>query len=36
MVVRDDREDVDPKVCTTAHTALIKAAAQDPEVRCAE
>jgi penicillin-insensitive murein DD-endopeptidase len=32
MVVRDDREDVDPKVWTPAHTALIKAAAQHPEV----
>jgi penicillin-insensitive murein endopeptidase len=32
MIVRGDRKDVDPKVWTPAHTALIKAAAQDPEV----
>jgi len=32
MIVREDRKDVDPKVWTPAHTALIKAAAQDPEV----
>jgi penicillin-insensitive murein DD-endopeptidase len=32
MIVRDDRKDVDPKVWTPAHTALIKAAAQDTEV----
>jgi len=32
MVVRDDRKDVDPKIWTPAHVALIKAAAQDPEV----
>jgi len=32
MVVRDDRRDVDPKVWTPAHTALIRAAAEDPAV----
>jgi penicillin-insensitive murein endopeptidase len=32
MIVRDDRKEVDPRVWTSAHTALIKAAAQDPEV----
>ena len=32
MVVADSRKDVDPKVWTPAHFAVIKAAAQDPEV----
>jgi len=32
MVVAPDRKDVDPKVWTSAHTALIKAAAEEPEV----
>jgi penicillin-insensitive murein DD-endopeptidase len=32
MVVADDRRDVDPKVWTPAHFAVLKAAAQDPEV----
>jgi penicillin-insensitive murein endopeptidase len=32
MIVREDRKDVDPKAWTPAHTALIKAAAQDTEV----
>src|SRR5262249_23923105 len=32
MVVAEDRKDVDPNVWTPAHTALIKAAAQDPVV----
>jgi penicillin-insensitive murein endopeptidase len=32
MVVAPDRKDVDPNVWTPAHTALIKAAAQEPEV----
>jgi len=32
MVVAEDRLDVDPKVWTTAHVAVIKAAAQDPVV----
>jgi len=32
MVVADDRRDVDPKVWTPAHVALIKTAARDPEV----
>ena len=33
MVVAADRKDVDPKVWTPAHGALIKAAAQDPQVQ---
>jgi penicillin-insensitive murein endopeptidase len=32
MVVAPDRKDVDPNVWTPAHSALIKAAAQEPEV----
>ncbi len=32
MMVRNDRLDVDPKVWTRSHTAVIKAAAEDPEV----
>lgn len=32
MIVRPDRLDVDAKVWTPAHVAVIKAAAQDPEV----
>jgi penicillin-insensitive murein endopeptidase len=32
MVVADDRKDVDPKVWTPAHLAIIKAAASDPLV----
>ena len=32
MVVAEDRQDVDPKVWTPAHVALIKAAAEDPGV----
>ncbi len=32
MVVADNRKDVDPKVWTPAHLALIKAAAEDPRV----
>ena len=32
MVVAEDRTDVDPKVWTPAHVAVIKAAAQDPVV----
>ena len=32
MVVAPDRKDVDPNVWTPAHTGLIKAAAQEPEV----
>ena len=32
MVVSEDRKDVDPKVWTPAHGAIIKAAAQDPIV----
>src|SRR6195256_2891226 len=32
MVVADSRKDVDPKVWTTAHFAIIKAAADDPLV----
>jgi penicillin-insensitive murein endopeptidase len=32
MIVADDRKDVDPKVWTPAHGALIKTAAQDPQV----
>jgi penicillin-insensitive murein DD-endopeptidase len=32
MVVAPDRKDVDPKVWTPAHGALIKTAAQDPQV----
>jgi penicillin-insensitive murein endopeptidase len=32
MMVAPDRKDVDPNVWTPAHTALIKAAAQEPEV----
>src|SRR6266496_215797 len=32
MIVAEDRGDVDPQVWTPAHTALIKAAAKDPQV----
>jgi penicillin-insensitive murein endopeptidase len=32
MVVAEDRKDVDPKVWTPAHLAVIKAAAEDPQV----
>jgi penicillin-insensitive murein DD-endopeptidase len=32
MVVAADRKDVDPKVWTPAHAAIIRAAAQDPQV----
>jgi penicillin-insensitive murein endopeptidase len=32
MVVAEDRRDVDPQVWTPAHTAVIRAAAKDPEV----
>jgi len=32
MIVRDDRLDVDPKVWTPAHVAVIRTAAQDPDV----
>ncbi len=32
MAVAEDRKDVDPKVWTPAHTAIIKAAAEDPAV----
>src|SRR6202047_5002539 len=32
VVVAKDRKDVDPKVWTPAHVALIKAAAEDPQV----
>jgi penicillin-insensitive murein endopeptidase len=32
MIVREDGKDVDPKVWTPAHVALIKAAAEDPGV----
>src|SRR5258706_1327481 len=32
MVVAENRKDVDPKVWTPQHTAIIKAAAQQPEV----
>src|SRR5947199_193250 len=32
MVVADSRKDVDPKVWTPAHFAIIKAAAEDPVV----
>jgi len=32
MVVAPSRTDVDPKVWTPAHTAVVKAAAEDPEV----
>src|SRR5690242_13576495 len=32
MVVAEDRKDVDPNVWTPAHAAVIKAAAQDPQV----
>ena len=32
MMVRNDRLDVDPKVWTPSHTAVIKAAAENPEV----
>jgi penicillin-insensitive murein endopeptidase len=32
VVVANDRKDVDPKVWTPAHVALIKAAAEDPRV----
>ena len=33
MVVAADRKDVDPKVWSPAHVALIKAAAEDPPLR---
>jgi penicillin-insensitive murein DD-endopeptidase len=33
MVVAADRKDVDPKVWSPAHIALLKAAAEDPEVQ---
>jgi penicillin-insensitive murein DD-endopeptidase len=33
MVVAKSRKDVDPKVWTPAHAALIKAAAEDPRVQ---
>jgi penicillin-insensitive murein DD-endopeptidase len=33
MVVADDRRDVDPKVWTPGHFAVIKAAASDPLVQ---
>jgi penicillin-insensitive murein endopeptidase len=33
MVVAENRKDVDPKVWTPAHVALIKAAAEDPHVQ---
>jgi penicillin-insensitive murein DD-endopeptidase len=33
MMVRDDRLDVDPKVFTSGHLALIRDAAQEPEVQ---
>jgi penicillin-insensitive murein DD-endopeptidase len=32
MMVRNDRLDIDPKVWTHGHTAVIKAAAENPEV----
>jgi penicillin-insensitive murein endopeptidase len=32
MIVAEDRRDIDPQVWTPAHTALIKAAAKDPQV----
>ena len=32
MVVAEDRKDVDPKIWTPAHVALVKAAAEDPEI----
>ncbi len=32
MIVAEDRKDVDPRVWTPAHVALIKAAAEDPAV----
>jgi penicillin-insensitive murein endopeptidase len=32
MIVREDRLDVDPKVWTPAHLAVIKTAAEDPDV----
>jgi len=32
MAVAEDRKDVDPKVWTPAHTAIVKAAAEDPAV----
>src|SRR5262249_27311943 len=32
MVVANDRRDIDPKVWTPAHVAVIRTAAQDPEV----
>jgi len=32
MMVRDDRLDIDPKAWTPSHTAVIKAAAENPEV----
>ena len=32
MVVAEDRRDVDPNVWSPAHVAVIKAAAQDPQV----
>jgi penicillin-insensitive murein endopeptidase len=33
MIVAPDRKDVDPKVWTPAHFAIIKAAAEEPEVQ---
>ena len=33
MIVAENRKDVDPKVWTPAHVALIKAAAEDPQVQ---
>ena len=33
MMVRDDRLDVDPKVFTPGHVAVIRAAAQEPSVQ---
>jgi penicillin-insensitive murein endopeptidase len=33
MIVAADRKDVDPKIWTPAHGALIKAAAEDPQVQ---
>jgi len=32
MVVAKDRKDVDPKIWTPAHAAIIRTAAQDPQV----
>src|SRR5919198_4752111 len=32
MIVAEDRKDVDPQVWTPAHTAVIRAAAKDPQV----